>query len=391
MNTRVINLSRVLLLAALMALATGALGNNDWKQELSVQSGQKIQLKMSEGGWLSAKSWDRNMVSIQCESLNDIGIYDIALEETSDGLQFSADLNTKRPESTGFKVIMMVPREFDIDIDTGAGGISINDVSGNFRGNTGGGPISLENVIGKVNLESEGGFIKILDSDLDGKVFSKGGGGLVRNVVGNVQAESNGGIVRYENVRNRSGKLRGPAGMSAEGISEHSVMYSTGGGRIVLKEAPEGAILKTGGGDIVVHQASRFVRAETDGGKINIEVDKGNVGAETGSGDILVSVLEGFGEGKDAIDLSTSNGDVTLIVPEDVSVRFDLDLAYTRSSRRNFEIESSFDLAIDHSKNWKKERGSNQWKHITGSASLNGGKHRVRVRAVNGNIFIKTQ
>ncbi len=391
MNIRVVKFYRVLLLVALMALATGALGNNDWKQELSVQPGQKIQLKMGEGGWLSAKSWDRNMVSIQCQSLNDIGIYDIALKETSEGIYFSAELNTKRPESTGFKVIMMVPGEFDIEIDTGAGGISINDVSGNFRGKTGGGPISLENVAGQVNLTSGGGFIKILDSDLDGKVITKGGGGIVSNVVGNVKAESAGGIVRYENVQNRSGDLRGPAGMSAEGISEHTVLYSTGGGRIDLKEAPEGAVLKTGGGDIIVRKASRLVRAETGGGKISIEIDQGNVWANTGSGDIWVSVLEGFGQGSEAIDLTTNHGDVTIVVPADASVEFDLDLAYTRSSRRTFEIQSSFDLDIDHSEKWKKENGSNQWKHITGSASINGGKHRVLVHAVNGNIYIKTQ
>jgi len=391
MNTRIVNFHRFFLLVALMALATGAQGNHEWKQELNVQPGQKIQLIMDEGGWVVAKSWDRSIVSIQCESLNDISIYDIDLKETSYGLHFNADLNTRRPQSTGFKVILMVPKEFDIEIETGAGGISIDDVVGQFSGKTGGGPISLENVVGRVDLKTRGGFIKILDSDLDGKVLSSGGGGIVRNVVGDVQAESEGGIVRYENVRNRSGEFRGPAGMTTEKASARSLLYSTGGGRIDIKEAPEGACVKTGGGDIIVRQASRFVHAATGGGSIHIEMDNGTVQANTGSGDIWVSVLDGFGEDTDAVDLSTQHGNITIVVPADASIEFDLDLAYTRSSKRNFEIKSNFDLNLENSEKWKKEFGSNQWKHITGSASLNGGKHRILIHVINGNISIKTQ
>ena len=165
-------------------------------------------------------------------------------------------------------------------------------------------------------------------------------------------------------------------------------MHQTAGGGIHVDEAPEGAVVKTGGGDIDIRKASRFVRAETGGGNIDIEIASGTVTARTGAGDIDVRVEGGLGDGRDGIGLFTGYGEVTLILPGDASLELDLDLTYTRDSSRRYKITSDFEVDIRPTQNWNTEHGSAQ-KHIYGTGTINGGKHRVIVRNVNGNIRIK--
>lgn len=389
MNTRNAVLILTLVSMVMMTLASVAQGNDEWEREFDVEPGQKIELEMKYGGSLEVEGWDRDLVQIQCsEGANDLDDYEIEVDETRWGLIFSAQPQKGHHSNTGLKVRLMVPSEFDIKTISGGGGIRISGVSGEFRGKTGGGSIYLKNVSGKANLSSGGGIIKILDSELDGKVSTGGGGGLVRNVTGNVRATSGGGIVEYENVRDDQGDFRGPDNMPFAGVTSGTIIQTTAGGEINLNEAPEGAMVKTGGGNIRVRDAAQLVRAQTGGGDIEIEIKDGFVFARTGAGDMEVVVEGGLGDSRDGIDLSTGHGEITLIVPADASMEFDLDLRYTRSSGRDFAISSDFDMDIEHTRKWKKESGSNKWKHIYGTGSINGGDHRVIIRCVNGNINI---
>ncbi len=380
-----------LMLMALMALASVAQGSEVWEREFDVEPGQKIDLEMKYGGSLTVEGWDRDVVQIKCvDSENDLDDYEFEVKETRSGLRFRAKIEEKKAMTVGLRVVLMVPRSFDIETDSGGGGITITDVSGEFNGETGGGDIRLHNVSGDVDLESGGGVIDILDSELDGKVNTGGGGGVVRNVIGNLKATSGGGVVRYENVRDEDGDYRGPGRKATTAVTSGTIMYATGGGAIDLDEAPEGAIVETGGGRIDIRDASRFVDANTGGGDIHIEIKNGNVVAKTGAGDVEVHVEGDFGAGRDGIDLRTGHGDVTISVPADASMEFDVDLAYTRGSSRDFAITCDFEVDIEHTEKWQKVSGSsNKWKHIYGTATLNGGKHRVIIHGVNGNVHIE--
>ncbi len=395
MKSRSIATLSTLVLVAMMALAPVAQGQGEWKQEFPVKSGQKIELEMKQGGSLEVEGWDRDLVRVVCTSHKndnedggaDIKNWDIEVTKTSGGLRLSAKPDRKF-RSLNFNVHLNVPRKFNIESHSGGGSISITDVSGIFQGATGGGGITLKNLSGQVHLTTGGGGIKVLDSDLDGKVSTGGGGGLVRNVVGNVKVTSGGGIVSFENVSDRGGDLRGPGGLSPAGTSPKTIMYSTAGGGIDLDDAPEGAIVKTGGGDIDIRNASRFVKARTGGGDIDIQIKDGYVEAKTGAGDIHVSVAGGLGKDGEGIELKTGTGEVTLVLPADASIDLDLDLAYTRNSSQDFEIKSDFDLQREHSQKWDSKHGS-PLKHIYGTATINGGKHKVVIHNVNGNIRIQ--
>lgn len=392
MNKRVMGTMFTLVLVALMALAPVAQGKTEWDREFDVEPGQKIELKMPSGGSLEVEGWDRDVVRIVCtEGVNDLDDYTFEVDETRAGLRFFADVDDRHIQSTGLLVKLMVPSEFDIETNSGGGHICIANVTGDFRGETAGGHINLESVSGTADLHTGGGIVRIKDSDLDGKVTTGGGGGLVRAVTGNVVARSGGSIVSYENVRDRNGDIRGPGDLSTKGATVRTILRATAGGVIRVDDAPEGAVVETGGGDVIISGASRFVRAKTGGGDMEIEVTDGSVKASTGAGDVEVVVLDGFGDGEDGIEISTGHGSIDIVVPEDASMEFDLDVAYTRNSSREFKITSDIDLDREHTSKWKREHGSNYWKHIYGTASVNGGKHRIVVKSVNGNVRIRTR
>jgi DUF4097 and DUF4098 domain-containing protein YvlB len=381
----------ILTLSTLLATAPAAHGEETWEKEIKASAGQKIELKMKKGGSLKAEGWDNDVVRILClDSANELGGYGFKVSESQRGYKLTVDYDDERSQTNNLVVRLMVPREFDIETNSAGGSISISDVSGKFEGRTGGGRITLSNLSGKVNLSTGGGYITVVDSDLDGKVSSGGGGGVMRNVTGNLKATSGGGVVSYENVRDKHGDLRGPRGMSTTGVSPGTVMYSSAGGGIDLDEAPEGAMVRTGGGEIRIRNASRFVKANTGGGDIDIEIEDGYVVANTGAGDIEVEVEGGLGESRDGIDLSTGHGEITVTLPPDASIELDLELAYTRNSSRNYEIECDFDLELEHTQEWDTSNGSPR-KFIYGTASLNGGKHRVIIHNVNGDIRIRKQ
>ena len=83
--------------------------------------------------------------------------------------------------------------------------------------------------------------------------------------------------------------------------------------------------------------------------------------------------------------MGTGGGNILI---RDASVEFDLDLAYTRKSRRDYVIISDFDLDLEHTTKWESKYGSPR-KHIYGTASINGGKHKVVIHGVNGDIRIE--
>jgi DUF4097 and DUF4098 domain-containing protein YvlB len=108
-------------------------------------------------------------------------------------------------------------------------------------------------------------------------------------------------------------------------------------------------------------------------------------------GDVDVTLVGNPAEKNRDVDISSKGGDITLVVPAGLSMDVDIRLAYTRESgydSKSFRIESDFDLQEEHSKEWDDEYGSPR-KYIYGKGKINGGKHRVRVETINGNVYLK--
>ena len=168
------------------------------------------------------------------------------------------------------------------------------------------------------------------------------------------------------------------------------VHASTMGGNINVRDAPLGADVHTMGGDIEIRSAKRYVKAKTMGGDIDIDRIDGWVQATTMGGDVDVTMTGNPEEGKRDVDISSMGGDVSLTVPAGLSMKFDIELAYTRRSRQNYKIVSDFDLQIEETDEWRRSylMGSPK-KYIYGSGIVSDGKNKIKIRTVNGNIHIR--
>ena len=119
------------------------------------------------------------------------------------------------------------------------------------------------------------------------------------------------------------------------------------------------------------------------GGDIRIDEVDGWVKATTMAGDVDVTVLGGHD-----IEITSMYGEITLTVPSGVGLEIDIELDYTKNSSRDYRIESDFPLSQQESQDWDYGHGSAR-KTIKGTGTAGGGGHKVVIRTVNGNIYLK--
>ncbi len=380
---------RTLMAVVVTLLCSGPVISGENPVVWEVSSGETLELKLRSGGSVEVEAWDEDRVEIAYrDKIAALDDWNIEISRGENGLLVEAKLGG-HSDVNSLRFAIKVPREFNIDLDSGGGELKVTGVRGKFSGKTAGGGITLRDVEGRARLTSGGGPIEVTDSRLDGYIRTGGGTVLVEDVVGDLEATSGGGETRYNNVRDLDGELRAPGRMSTEGLSQDALLVFSAGGSLRFGQAPYGASLVTGGGEIEVLNAREFVSATTGGGDIQIRVDGGWVKANTGAGDIDV-VFEGQGSDDNETVLVTGYGNVTLTVPAGFSMQLNTDLRYTRNSSRSFQVISDLDITREETTDWDTSHGS-PVRHIYGTATLAGGDHSVTIRTTNGDIRIKEQ
>lgn len=349
------------------------------EKEFTVSPGKKLDIDLKCGGRLDIQGWEKNIVSVKAR-LDGRDAVDCKVEfsETSSGVQIFAHYEgRKRNYSSDLKFEIMVPTKFDLSMESMGGAISIDNVNGAIEGKTMGGALNLQKLQGTLDLTTMGGGITLKNSDVDGRVKTMGGQVLVEDVRGDIKATTQGGKVTQRNVTRRSGE---------SGKGEISI--KTMGGDINVDDAPEGTDVHTMGGRIHIKSAAKFARAKTMGGDIEIEAIDGGVNATTMGGDVTVTMVGNANEGDRNVELTSMGGDVVLSVPPDLSMQIDIELAYTRNSSRDYKITSDFPIKQEETSEWDREGGTPR-KYIYGTGNVSGGKNRVRIKTVNGNVTLK--
>jgi hypothetical protein len=159
------------------------------------------------------------------------------------------------------------------------------------------------------------------------------------------------------------------------------------GGPIAVDSAPHGADLETGGGNIHVKSAQGFVKASTGGGNITIDALAGGLQATTGAGEVRVTITGSSGTQMGDVTISSSRGDITVVVPEGFSMLIDFKLAFT-NSQNQYRIVSDFPLEQRTTSDWSSAEGTPR-KYIYASGTINGGNNRIRIQTVNGSIHLQ--
>lgn len=351
---------------------------NNLHKEFNIEEGKTLDINLNSGGSVKILGWDKDVVSIDVESSrDDLDDYDIDFTVEDEGIEVESNAKYERSNSGGLHFDFRVPSSFNLKIETAGGGIKIKSVNGDISGKSMGGPLELSDLKGKLDLQTMGGPIKLYDSEVDGKVHTMGGPVEITNVKGDVKGTTNGGPVIMKNVslKNRNS-------------TKDVVTISTMGGPINVEEAPAGADVKTMGGPITIKSAMKFIKARTNGGDIEIENTNGAIDASTKAGSINAEMVGNPNEGNRDVTLSSNAGDITLIVPDGLSMDINITLAYTENNDGDYNIYSDFPINKEAPPGWDNTHGTPR-KFIYGKGSTGNGKYKIKISTINGNVYLK--
>ncbi len=231
------------------------------------------------------------------------------------------------------RFLVTVPHQYNVDLDTSSGGISVADLNGDVRAKTSGGSLRFGNITGTVWGRTSGGSIKLTSCDSPVDLKTSGGSIDVGDVAGDVQAQTSGGGLRF-------GDIQG------------SIWGKTSGGSIRVENCRGGADVHTSGGSI---------RLESVGGDVN---------AKTSGGSIRTSITTQLEE---ACSLRTSGGGITVTLTPDIAIDVDAETSGGRVST-DFVVTSVVQGKVP----------KNRLK-----GSINGGGPLLKLRTSGGSIHLQ--
>ena len=139
--------------------------------------------------------------------------------------------------------------------------------------------------------------------------------------------------------------------------------------------------METYGGNLSLTSANGDVEASTYAGDIDLKNVKGSVRAKTNAGNITAEL---FPTGKNRSVLKTSNGEVTLYLPENAKADVEASIrirGWWKQMKDDFEIKSDFTGGTN--------RFDEDEKEITSRYTLNGGGEQIIISTFNSNIRIR--
>ncbi len=385
------------------------------EKSFPVKMGGKLELDLDTGGRLEISGWSKEEIAVTAEiGGKDQDDAEIEFEATSSSVEIHSSCNHHlRGCRCKVRFVVRVPERCDVHVESSGGAVIIDGVEGKLSGQTMGGEIELSKIKGYIDLETMGGRINVEDCEADGKVHTMGGAVVIRGVRGNLKGSTMGGKVTYENVSSQRGaKENEELNVSTMGgdieigsVDEkvkaetyggditvekaEEVNVSTMGGDINVNEAPAGAKVKTMGGDITIRSAGNRVNATTMGGDIDLGAVDGSIKASTMGGDVVAKMVGDPAKGDRNVEIESMGGDIELTVPAGLSMKFDIEIEYTKKfADKAPKIESEFGMNIEETKDWESHHGSKR-KHIYGTGEIGGGANLIKIKTINGNITIK--
>lgn len=265
--------------------------------------------RVSPGGLLRLET-DRGNIQIRTSSRNAVEVEvrreargraseeDFQVEFRQDGDRIVIDGTSERNRwgSDGLSIdfVIEVPEQFNLDLETAGGNISVDDLNGTVKASTAGGNLSFGAITGSIRASTAGGNVSLKDNDGDVTVRTAGGNVSIGGAAGDLRVNTAGGNIHAEAIR---------------GTAE----LNTAGGQISarLDEQPQGSWeLSSSGGEITVDLADGIqvdLDAQTMGGHVVTDFDvtiRGTV--RPGS---LTGTINGGGPN---LSLKTAAGDIRI-------------------------------------------------------------------------------
>jgi DUF4097 and DUF4098 domain-containing protein YvlB len=373
---------------------------------IDVKPGGTLRLDSDRGG-IEVDSEDRKGVRVIVEKKVDsyteeearrvLQHYTVDISTSGEDVDVTTESdNGRRTRSLEVSLRVIVPTRYNVDVQTGGGGIEIADLEGNVKARTSGGGIEVGHIRngsvqvrtagggidiagiehGNGDAETSGGGITVGDVTGDLTVRTAGGGIEVGAVRGNLEAHTSGGGIEIGQGQGTVNAQTGGGGIRVDG-SGGAIVVRTSGGGIEIEEAGGPVIAETSGGSIKLRGAAGPVEVRTSGGGIALTDIHGSIEAHTAGGGISADLAISDPDVDTHCTLETAGGDITISLPADLKATVDAELRLS-SARRKYRITSDFPLDIDDSS-----------RRIVAQGKLNGGGDLIRLRTTNGDIKIK--
>lgn len=337
----------------------GAPENETIEKEFSqYHKGDKIAISMKGDASIDITGSKESGVLVKIDHPEE---YNVIFKANNNLLSLKGDY-TKSPilGKKSVQVNIQLPYNFDIEVNSDGGTITLTDLKGDFKCTTKGANINILRLQGKIDFRTKGGNISIHQASLQGKVQTSGG---------NIQIS----------------ELEGQLNKKYDG----EVKISSQEGDIHIDEARCGATVATKSGDISIKKANDYVKAFTGNGNIILRNIRGNIDAQTYSGNIDVEMLPlKDKEKKQSCNLQSKRGNVILYMPKKLEASMEVSLTYTKEVKKQFKIKSDFDLRIEETREWDLSKKPAR-KVIYGKGKTGSGDHPVHISTVNGNIHLR--
>lgn len=169
-----------------------------------------------------------------------------------------------------------VPEDFDVNLDTRGGSISVANLNGQVQARTSGGSLRFGNIEGSVEAKTAGGSISLEGSAGDAVLVTSGGSIKVGDVTGDVHVKTSGGSITLGRIRGEVAALTSGGSIRVEEVAG-TVEAKTSGGSVTayISEQPAGDCrLSTSGGSVTVQLAADIaidLNAKSSGGRAQSE------------------------------------------------------------------------------------------------------------------------
>ncbi|MBX2842652.1 MAG: DUF4097 family beta strand repeat protein [Flammeovirgaceae bacterium] len=370
------------------------------KKEFKVNAGGQLDVDSDAGGSISITGWEKSSISVEISHDYNVNEIDFNFKETANGLVITSRRNGNRNYHNGnLKFVIKVPSKLDLELKTSGGTLNISKVAGDLDGRTSGGSINLNELSGDINCKTSGGNISLKSVDGEGDLSTSGGNINIFGLKGEFDFSTSGGNISISDAefngdaRTSGGniKVTGTKGKMDLATSGGNISMSkseiegdvrTSGGNISISSAPNGGSFVTSGGNISISKAGKFIVVKTSGGNISVKELDGGVEAKTSGGNINIIMTGDPKVGDRNAELASSGGSITLLVPEGMDMDIDIELEITRRANKNYKIISDFPIT-------KNNDGGTGERTITGVGKTGSGKNKIKLRTVNGDIYLK--
>lgn len=171
---------------------------------------------------------------------------DFIVEFDQDGNDVIVDAEYYRPRSSFWgnwrnrlkvKFVASVPEEYDVDLITGGGSITVMDLEGEIDVRTSGGGLNFEDINGPINGKTSGGGIDLIGCDGFIDIRTSGGGIDIEDTKGEVIAKTSGGSIHIDEIMGIIDASTSGGSIHAyiSGQPEDDCRLTTSGGSITVK------------------------------------------------------------------------------------------------------------------------------------------------------------